>query len=414
MNIKKFIFKNENYYKIVMILGMVLCILWILLVDTKPYSDFDYYYRLSVDIANGLPWGDTYTSVGYCMLLGGVFKLLGAGLFKAKLLNLFLTFASYILFYGVIRKINLKERDRKIIFALFVFMPNNIFYNSLVATEPLFTTILIFITFIYFRDIKHKYFYIGLLVGLNALVKPFFIVYFFVIFLLELLIEKKIIASIKNSLVVLIVCAITIAPWICRNTKLIGQYTCISNNKGIVLYINNNSQNKMGRWMPADQVENSIVKTEEYKKANMTQKNKMLTNAAKKWIKSHPMRFIELGFKRLCNVYFLGDDILYSTHGSNISSAAEANLFAFTNSIRNVIFVPAIIYILIYSMAILRAIWKRKTHLLNKYTVYNVILFYMFTCVYFITEGQGRYAFPEIFIMIYCFYYAIKPLTHRS
>ncbi len=410
---KKTILKNENYYKIMMSLGMVLCILWILIVDTKPFSDFDYYYRLSVDIANGLPWGDTYTSVGYCMLLGGFFKLFGASLFKAKLLNLFLTFVSYVLFYGVIKKVNLKERDRKIIFTLFVFMPNNIFYNSLVATEVLFTTMLIFITFIYFSDIKYKYVYVGVLVGLNTLIKPFFIAYFFAIFLLELLIEKKIILSIKNSLIVLIVCAITISPWIYRNTKLVGQRTYVSNNGGIVLYINNNSQNKLGRWMPVDQVENSIVKTEEYNKANMTQKNKMLTKAAKTWIKSHPMQFIQLGFKRLFNTYFWGDDVLYSIYGSQVSAAASPILFTVTNDTRSTIFALAIIYILIYSVIVLKHIWKRKTHLLNKYTLYNVILFYMFTAVYFVTEGQGRYAFPEIFIMIYCFYCFIKFSIHK-
>ena len=410
---KKYILQNNNYYKITMALGMVLCILWILLIDTKPFSDFDYYYRLSVDIANGLPWGDTYTSVGYCMLLGGVFKLFGASLLKAKLLNLFVTFGSYLSFYAVIKRVNLKERDRKIIFTVFVFIPNNIFYSSLVATELLFTTILIFTTFIYFSDIKYKYVYIGVLAGLNTLIKPFFIAYFFAVFLLELLIEKKVIASIKNSLIVLIVCAITIAPWIYRNTKLVGQFTYVSNNGGIVLYINNNSQNKMGRWMPVEEVENSIVKTEEYKRANMTQKNKMLSKAAKTWIKSNPTQFIELGFKRLFNTYFWGDDVLYSTNGSQVSDSAKAILFTITNDIRSTIFAIAIIYILIYSVVILGHIWKRKTQLLNKYTLYNLILFYMFTAVYFVTEGQGRYAFPEIFIMIYCFYYFIKLSVHK-
>ncbi|WP_411682090.1 hypothetical protein [Clostridium thailandense] len=407
------VLKNENYYKIIIASGMALCILWVLFIDTKPFSDFDYYYKLSVDIAKGLPWGDTYTSVGYCMLLGGIFKLFGASLFKAKLLNLFLTFVSYIFFHVLLKRINLKERDRKIIFTIFVFMPNNIFYNSLVATEPLFTTILIFITFIYFSNIKYKYMYIGVLVGLNTLIKPFFIVYFFAIFLLELLIEKKIAAAIKNSLIILVICIITISPWIYRNTKLIGQFTYVSNNGGIVLYINNNSQNKIGRWMPVENVENSIVKTNQYKKANMTEKNKMLSKAAKTWIKAHPIQFIELGFKRLFNVYFWGDDVLYSTYGSRVSSSAKDILFTITNDIRSIIFAPAIIYILIYSAVILRDIRKGKTELLNKYTLYNVILFYMFTCVYFVTEGQGRYAFPEIFIMICCFYCFIRLLKHK-
>lgn len=411
---KKFILNNDIYYKIIIGLGMILSVLWVLIVDTQPFSDFDYYYRLAVDIANGLPWGDTYTSVGYCILLGGVFKIFGAGLLKAKILNLFLTFGTYLLFYGVIKRVNLKERDRKIIFTMFVLMPNNIFYNSIVGTEILFTNILIFSTFIYFSDIRYKYVYLGVLVGLNTMVKPFFILYFFAIFLLELLIEKKIIRSIKNSLIVLVVCAITISPWIYRNTKLVGQFTYVSNNGGIVLYINNNSQNKMGRWMPAEEVENSIVKTEEYKLANMTQKNKMLSDAAKTWIKSHPIEFMELGFKRLVNVYFWGDDVCYSTYGSQISDSTKPIIFSITNNIRNTIFLPAIIYILIYSLVTLGYIFKRKTHLLNKYTLYNVILFYMFTVVYFITEGQGRYAFPEIFIMIHCFYNFIGVLMNKK
>ncbi len=76
----------------------------------------------------------------------------------------------------------------------------------------------------------------------------------------------------ENSLIVLVTCILVISPWIYRNTKLVGQFTYISNNGGIVLYINNNSQNKLGRWMPAENVENSLVKTEKYKKANMTEK----------------------------------------------------------------------------------------------------------------------------------------------
>src|SRR3712207_8168863 len=91
-----------------------------------------------------------------------------------------------------------------------------------------------------------------------------------------------------------------------------GQFTFVSNNGGIVLYINNNSQNKWGRWMDASKVENSLVNTKEYKNSNPTKRNHMLADAAKKWIKAHPIGFIILGFKRLINTYFIGDDILFT------------------------------------------------------------------------------------------------------
>lgn len=71
------ILKDTFYYKIIMIIGMVLCALWIIFINSAPFSDFDYYYKMAVTIANGGSWGDTYTSVGYSIVLGGIFKLFG-------------------------------------------------------------------------------------------------------------------------------------------------------------------------------------------------------------------------------------------------------------------------------------------------------------------------------------------------
>ena len=405
--------KIGTYYKAVLIIGLLVSTLWVVFVDAKPFSDFQYYYNLAVDIANGLPWGDTYTSVGYPIILGGIFKLFGSSLIIAKVFNLIITFASNFCFLLILRKLDINELDRRIIFTMFVFMPNNIMYNSILGTELLFTLIILIITNIYFGQIKFKYILIGILAGLNTMIKPFFIAIFFAIFIVEILKEKKVTLAFKNSLIVLIVSIIVISPWIYRNTKLVGQFTYVSNNGGIVLYINNNSQNNIGRWMAASDVENSIVKTPEYEKANMTEKNKMLGDAAKKWIKSHPKEFLTLGFKRLYNTYFVSDDIMYSTYGSNLSDNTKTIIFSVANNIRNIIFTPAVLYILIYSIVILRAIVLRKTQLLDKFTLYIIVIFFMFTSVYFITEGQGRYAFPEIFIMIYCFYQFIKSALYK-
>lgn len=405
--IKKYL-ESKNYYKITIILGILLSIIWIALVNTKLESDFKYYYEIATDIANGLTWGDTYTSIGYSIVLGGIFKLFGASLLKAKIFNIVLTFICYVCFLNILRKLDISEKDRRIIFALFVFFPNNIFYNSILATEILFTMILLIITLIYFSKWKGKYVLIGILCGLNTMIKPFFIVFFFAVFLIEFIINKKFFCALKNSLIILVMTSLVIAPWVYRNTKMMGQFTFVSNNGGIVLYINNNSENKFGRWMPVENVKNSIVKTKEYKKANATGKDKMLTKAAKNWIKAHPIRFIELGFERLLNNYCLGDDILYVTYGTGMKIYFIIILFILTNIIRNIIFIPAIIYIFKKGLDILKAIIKRKNYELNEFELYNVVLFFMFSAIYFLTEGQGRYAFPEIFIMVYSFYYFRK------
>ncbi|WP_245331450.1 hypothetical protein [Clostridium algifaecis] len=387
--------------------------LWIVFVNSFPFSDFDYYYTMAVNISNGGAWGNTYTSLGYSIVLGGIFKLFGASILKAKIFNLILTIINCLIFKSILLKINLNEIDRKILFALFVFIPNNIFYNSILGTELLFTSLLLLITYVYMSDMKYKYLYIGILSGLNTMIKPFFIVIFFAIFLVDIVKHKKIIFSIKNSLIVLILTAIVISPWIYRNSKLMGQFTYVSNNGGIVLYINNNSQNHKGRWMAAGDVENSIVNTEEYKKANMTEKNKMLNLAAKKWIKAHPGEFIKLGFKRLFNTYFVGDDIIYSTYGSGISNNFKLLLIAYTNFVREIIFAPGIACILLYSIFILIEIIRGRSQLIDKFNIYGVVLFFMFTCVYFVTEGQGRYSFPVIFVIIYFFYMIVRTFLFK-
>ncbi|WP_411682955.1 glycosyltransferase family 39 protein [Clostridium thailandense] len=398
----------DTYYKIILIISLCLSIMWILLIRTKPFSDFEYYYNLAIDIANGMPWGDTYTSVGYPIVLGGIFKIFGSSLISAQIFNLILAFISDFSLLMILKKLDISEMQKRVIFTIFAFMPNNIVYNSMIATEVLFTTIILLITNIFLGKGKFKYIWIGILTGLNTMIKPFFIVFFFAIFIVEILKERKLIKPLKNSFIVLVICCIVISPWIYRNTKLMGQFTFVSNNGGIVLYINNNSQNNKGRWMAASDVENSIVKKPEYEKANMTEKNKMLGTAAKKWIRNHPKEFVVLGFKRLYNTYLWGDDVLYSTYGSNLSENVKEIIFTVSNDIRSILFVPAIIYILVYSFLILKAIIFGATNQLNRFTLYTVIVFFMFTSVYFVTEGQGRYAFPEIFIMIYCFSQFIK------
>lgn len=392
---------KQNYYKIVALLGIIFSLLWIIFVNTQPYSDFAYYNTIAKQVANGGQWGNTYTSVGYSIILGFVYKLFGSSLITAKLFNLVLTCLNYLIFYKLLMKLPIKEGRRKIIYTLFVLFPSNIFYNSILGTEIIFTTIFLLVTLIYYSEIKYKYVLIGILVAVDSMIKPFFLVFFFAIFLVELLSGVKFLQVIKHAVIILAVSLLVLSPWVYRNTKLEGQFTFISNNGGIVMYINNNSQNNYGRWMAAADVENSIVNTKEYQKANMTAKNKMLSAAAKKWIISHPGRFIQLGFKRLVNTYFVGDDILYALNGAGISRYLQYIFITYANLARNILFLPAIVLMIISSVKIILNLIRRTS--IESFTLYSLICFYMFTCVYFVTEGQGRYSFPVIFIALYFF-----------
>ncbi|AAK81221.1 hypothetical protein BJV85_000616 [Clostridium acetobutylicum] len=400
--------ESKKFYLFSGIIAFAICVIWVIFVKTAPYSDFNYYNTLARSIASGGAWGDTYTSVGYAVALGYVYKFFGASIIVGKTFNLVLTLISYVTLFSLLRKLNISEAKRKIIFLMFIFFPCNIFYNSILAVEIFFTTIFLIIANVYFSNNKFKYIIIGILSGIEIMTKPFFLVFFFAIFLVEVITEKKFIKPLLNSIIVLVLSLIVISPFVYRNTKMMGQFTFVSNNGGIVLYINNNSQNKWGRWMDVTKVENSIALTKTYKEANMTQKNHMLNSAAKKWIISHPIGFVELGLKRLLNTYYVGDDIIFAFNGANLGSSVEHLLLVITNLIRNIIFIPGTVGIVAYSIFVISKLIKRKSEEVDKFSLYSLVCFYMFTCVYFVTEGQGRYGFPSILIFIFFFLNIIK------
>src|SRR3712207_7782137 len=62
-------------------------------------------------------------------------------------------------------------------------------------------------------------------------------------------------------------------------------------------------------------------------RSNPTKRNHMLADAAKKWIKAHPIGFIILGFKRLINTYFIGDDILFTLRSEEHTSELQSRQY---------------------------------------------------------------------------------------
>lgn len=403
---------RSPYYAWTLGLGFLTGLIWIFFVKTEPVSDFQYYHEIAAQIAQGGQWGDTYTSVGYPIFLALFYRVFGPFFIVAKFLNLALSTLNNLILLRILKKLPLSEPIRRRIFFLFVFFPMNIYYNSILGSEILFTTVLLSIISLYLSEIQYKYLLIGLLTGLNSMVKPFFPAFFLVIFLTELYRSQRLGQSIKKSAIIVLMTVIVLTPWLYRNYLLIGEFSYVSNNGGIVLYINNNSQNHYGRWMPAEDVDHSIVTHPDYIQANPVQKNKMLTQSANQWIIEHPLKFIHLGFLRLTQTYIFIDDFNSRFAGASLPKLITLFLGILSELIRAPIFVLGLLGILIHSFQyvrqILKALFRKNQKSLQKsikkadpVNIFLLLIFWMFTGVYFITEGQSRYAFPLIFILIY-------------
>ncbi|MHC1683179.1 MAG: hypothetical protein AB6733_09560 [Clostridiaceae bacterium] len=415
-------FLNKNYYLNIYIFSLIIGIALMILINTQPFSDFQYYYNLASQIGDNQSFGNTYTSIGYSIILGYIFKITGSSIIIAKLFNLVLYSILGILAYLIIKNIPLPERKRRIFYSLYMLFPTNLIYLNLLGSEILFTLILMVLVYIYMiKEFKYKNITVGLIVGLGTIIKPFFIIFPFVILVYRMIIKEPLKKSIVDLIITLIVLCTVVSPLIIRNTLYNNKLTFVSNNGGIVLYINNNSENTLGRWMRAEDVADSVVLKEEYINADMTEKNKMLSTAAKQWIKSHPIDFLELGTKRILNTYLAPDDIFYIFNGTkfqiqftsisdyfgyiknNFSVYTMVNLIlVFVTAIfKIVVFLPALIYMVYLTIKNLINIIKGKK--VDSTLILFLGTFYMFTIIYFVTEGQGRYAFPLNFIFIYYF-----------
>lgn len=396
---------QSNFYRWALLVSMLAAVLWVVVIPTQPSSDFQYYHRLAEQIAKGGQWGDTYTAVGYPIFLALFYRLFGAKLLVAKLLNLALFVLNNLLVWGILRRLRVPEAVRRVVFLIFAFFPINIYYTSIVGAELFFTSLLLLDLFLYLGDLRYKYVLMGVVTGLCSMVKPFFPAFILVVFLTELLIGRRFWEAVRKASVVLVVTLLVIAPWLYRNYRLVGEFTYISNNGGIVLYINNNSQNIWGGWMPVADVENSLVNTPEYQAANMTEKNKMLSLAAKEWIKEHPKQFVALGVKRLLRTYVLPSDIYYSLDGTNVSLETRALLTMIVEWVRIPVYVYGSIAAFAFSLSYVFRLFRRRPAAIDqaqaRAELSLLLVFWMFVGVYFLTEGQSRYAFPSIFIMSY-------------
>lgn len=392
---------NLSYYSLVIFLGSCTSLAWIYVVPTEPFSDFAYYRSIAQEIVCGHPWGTTYTTIGYSIFLAGVYSIFSDTLLIAKVMNIIFYTISNFLFLGILQNSTMPEKIRKLAFGMFVFFPANIFYNSILANETMFTCVLLACIRLYLSEVRLKYFWIGLLTGLNVLIKQQFILFPVVIFIVEQLYQSSFIKNIRNTVVMLVIMCLVISPMIYYNSKMMGQFTSVANNGGIVLYINNNSQNTDGRWMMAEEVENSVVLQDEYITANRTQRNAMLRTAATKWIIDHPREFVILGLLRVKNTFLVGDDICYTLIGITDDEGIADVLTVANGVVKSIFFIPGIIMATIHGARLLSAVRHRKNWSASRVDLILTAVFYMFVLIYFISEGQGRYSYPVTCCMIY-------------
>ena len=139
------------------LLTFLLRFTWILLVPTVPRSDFMVYHTVAIQVSSlfSTDPGQIYfgmRALTFELVLGALYRLAGADPIVAKISNVFLSIAFVLLMFGLARY-SLDEQTARIAALLSALLPSQIMMTSIVASEHLFTVLILLSLFMIVKGV---------------------------------------------------------------------------------------------------------------------------------------------------------------------------------------------------------------------------------------------------------------------
>ncbi|WP_156807363.1 ArnT family glycosyltransferase [Effusibacillus pohliae] len=397
-------------------MGAVLRYLWIVKIPNPPIMDFLGYYKTALSFyrhqglaVDGEPAG--YVGIMYPLVLGCYFLLVGhSDVFTAKVFNVIISTASLVVFFFMMRKLLPNRRLAMAGYLILALLPNYIAYNSVLGSEILFTFLFAVTLWISITKVDNRWRYplLGILCAVTALTRPFFLAYPAVLVMLHWIQTKSLKRSVAMAASVFVAMALTLSPWIYRNYKTFDAFIPVSYNGGVNLFINNNSDNLHGGYMPLEKVTPREGFKEKLRSVGAeypqySPKLEPLYRAeAQHWIVTHPLQFLQLGVAREKLTFFSGaNDIEMWAIAENANkNTRRFMLFRHISDIViHVLSGCGLLFLLInIPKTVVAIVRKRRIADFPSVILTMNILFY--AAIYFVFEGQARYNFPVLFLLV--------------
>ncbi|MCL2664943.1 MAG: hypothetical protein FWE82_04970 [Defluviitaleaceae bacterium] len=447
---KKFrsLLKDKNFVALALVfifgtgLGLLLRILWIANVPTVQVFDFATFMETATNISEGRGHSMDGQAVawvgpGYSYALAFAFRLFGAGIWTAKVFNVWLstltlagTFFLYVKWLsrevpdkrGVLRAKPIIPAIGAAYFLTAVF-PNLIAYNNVAGTESFFLFLLVCILLLQAYPLPKKWIIInfmlmGFAIGLAALTKPFMLAYPVVAVAMEWVSRKKFKQCIVCAVAVPLCCAAAVAPWAYRNYRMFDRFIPVSYNMGYNRQVNNNEHNISGSWMPLEDTKMSgqtRIRMEESLAGGRSVKQAYelepyLSKEAGEWIRGNMPAFLELGVLRVYKTFFYGasdlddwtmNDWEYEYGGPDEYSDMRHTAFAggLFSIMVNTVSAAGLLFFFMYIKNFVFALNKKISVLTDaRNAVFLNIAFFL--TVVFAFEGQPRYNHPALIFLI--------------
>jgi hypothetical protein len=304
------------------LVGLAARLAWIAYADFTPTfrDDAGAYHVLGQALAAGGGYKNLdgtpmlFWPPGYPFLLGGIYKAFDGSLNAALAANAIFGALAVALTYAIGRRA-FDARVAAIGALLFAVYPGSIFLANTTLTEVTFTLLLMLVLWLFVESYARNDWRLlvpaGLIIGYAALVRGHAL-------LLPLVAVPFWFAATSNArgaalraAGVLALAAIVVAPWTVRNYRAVGEPVLIASSMGPDLFIGH-SERADGRFFAADEL---FVYPELPQDELQARINRDGTREAIEYALRHPLREVELAFRKVYYLYYSDHDTLLWNDG---------------------------------------------------------------------------------------------------
>jgi 4-amino-4-deoxy-L-arabinose transferase-like glycosyltransferase len=272
----------------------------VLYLDIVPVSDYAGYHSMAINLlaGRGLTDGENLAmlSAGYPLfVLAPIFAVFGDSLLAAQLGNALLGVLSTWLIYRIAREVGAGRMGRLVGPLLFAFYLPSWIYAEYLAKENLMTPLMLGIVLLSLRCLHDASAWVslllGVLIGLLAITGNAGLAILPVAFLALAMMPLSFRGRVVRIGIVGLVAMLVIAPWLMRNSEVIGE-PILNSNGGFNLYLGNNPAAN-GFFVSIADTPRGATWHQLREQGELVASNTLKTEAID-WIKRNPYDFLAL------------------------------------------------------------------------------------------------------------------------
>lgn len=366
-----------NYYTIIFFIALLLRIIFRFYSPIDVFPDSISYIHLSKIIFSGDHFEDNQAMPGYPIFLFLSDKIFSNYFNLDILVSSFLVLVAGKLYYKIFQD----EQGAKICVFLFAIYPFNIFYSSTILSENSYVFFnIVGITFFYFN----RNFLGSLFLVLSIVIRPTLDLFNIIIIIIisYFVLRDHFRTIIKKVIIFLILYCVILSPWWLYNFERFGQFVKLTPGFGLVIYSGNNELNKTGGGNYPEDFSFDIIKDVK----DAIKKDKIMKDAAIKYIIENPDQFIELSLKRFVRFFNI-----FPNHKKD-------NIISGNIDYSIITIISAISVFSLYFFSILTLVNLKKDQLIKLLPLFAY--FIILTGIHVITIASIRYRFPLEFILL--------------